>query len=214
MKCVSTWVCANKLSLNIEKSSFIIFHPIQKRIDISFQAILNDQILKCEYKTKYLGVVIDCHLNWRYHVSHISKKIKHNIGAISKIFHFVNLDILKGLYYALVYPYLTYCLITWGNTYHCTLNPLFIFHKKIVRLITFSDYHDHTNPLFIKLKIIKLYDLVHIFTAVFMYDYRYGILPKSFDTLFLDIKHGHDTRLASRSHIQFQKIELIMENLI
>ena len=129
IKCVSTWLCANKLSLNIEKSSFVIFHPIQKKIGDSFQVILNNEFLKREYKTKYLGVVIDCHLNWGDHVSHVSKKIKRNIGAISKVRHFVNLEILKSLYYALVYPYLTYCLITWGNTYHTTLNP-FYFTKK------------------------------------------------------------------------------------
>ena len=177
IKCVSTWLCANKLSLNIEKSSFVIFHPIQKKIGDSFQVILNNEFLKREYKTKYLGVVIDCLLNWRDHVSHVSKKIKRNIGAISKVRHFVNLKILKSLYYALVYPYLTYCLITWGNTYHTTLNP-------IVRLITFSDYNDHTNPLFLKLKIIKMYDLVHLVTAMFMYDFHYGILPTSSTSLW------------------------------
>jgi hypothetical protein len=71
--------------------------------------ILNNESLKREYKTKYVGVVID--------VSHISKKIKRNVGAIAKVRHFViNLEILKSLYYALVYPYLTYCLITWIPT--------------------------------------------------------------------------------------------------
>ena len=62
IKCVSTWLCANKLSLNIEKSSFVIFHPIQKKIGDSFKVIINNEFLKREYKTKYLGVVIDCHL--------------------------------------------------------------------------------------------------------------------------------------------------------
>ena len=143
-----------------------------------------------------------------YKISNInvSKKIKRNIGAISKVRHFVNLEILKSLYYALVYPYLTYCLITWGNTYHTTLNPLFILQKKIVRLITFSDYNDHTNPLFLKLKIIKMFDLVHLVTATFMYDFHYGILPTSFDTFFLNIKHSHDTRLASGSSYSIPKI--------
>jgi hypothetical protein len=53
IKCVSTWLCANKLSLNIEKSSFVIFHPIQKKIGDSFEGILNNESLKREYKTKY-----------------------------------------------------------------------------------------------------------------------------------------------------------------
>ena len=53
IKCVSTWLCANKLSLNIEKSSFVISHPIQKKIGDTFQGILNNESLKREYKTKY-----------------------------------------------------------------------------------------------------------------------------------------------------------------
>ena len=128
---VNTWLCANKLSLNINKSNFIIFHPIQKQIDDSFQLTLNGQLLKREYKTKYLGIVIDCHLNWKDHVSHISKKIKRNIRAISKIRHFVNLDILKSLYYALVYPYLTYCLIAWGNNLPFFIESNFYITEKV-----------------------------------------------------------------------------------
>ena len=78
IKLVNAWLCANKLSLNIEKTNFIIFHPTQKKIADNFQLILNNQSLKREYKIKYLGVFVDCHLNWRDHVSFISKKIKRN----------------------------------------------------------------------------------------------------------------------------------------
>lgn len=53
--------------------------------------ILNEQFLNRGYKTIYLP------LNWRDHVSQISKIIKRNIGAISKIRHFVNLDIFKSV---------------------------------------------------------------------------------------------------------------------
>ena len=31
LKNVSLWLCSNKLSLNIEKSNFVIFHPLQKK---------------------------------------------------------------------------------------------------------------------------------------------------------------------------------------
>lgn len=123
--------------------------------------------MKRERKIKYLEVVIYYHLNWKDHISYISKKIKRSIGAIFKVRHFVELDILKSLYYALVYPYLTYCLVVWGNTYPSSLNPLFILQKKIVRLSTFSHHQDHTNQLFINLRIVKLRDLDFLLSAVF-----------------------------------------------
>ncbi len=39
---IHTWLCANKLSININKSNFILFHPVQKRIihDIKLQIIM------------------------------------------------------------------------------------------------------------------------------------------------------------------------------
>ena len=68
---------------------------------------------------KYLGLIIDCHLNCKMH--EVSKKISRGIGILSKIRHFVTNDILTLLYFLLVYPFLTYSLITCGNTYSTTL---------------------------------------------------------------------------------------------
>jgi hypothetical protein len=127
---VYQWLCANKLSLNVEKSNYIIFHPAQKRVNYQVKVSLNGQILKQEIYTTYLGVVIDCHLNWKAHISKVSKKIKRNIGAISRVRHFVGSNILINLYYSLVYPYLIYGLVAWGNTYSSSINPLYILQKK------------------------------------------------------------------------------------
>ena len=103
-----------------------------------------------------MGVVIDANLNFKAQVLEISKKVKRNIGAISKIRNFVTMDILINLCYSLIYPFLTYALVAWGNTYNTTVNPLaMILLKKIIRLITFSNYQDHSNPLFIQLRLLK-----------------------------------------------------------
>ena len=47
---------------------------------------------------------------------------------LSKLRHFVTNDILTQLYYSLVYPFLTYGLINWSNTYITTLKPIVILH--------------------------------------------------------------------------------------
>ena len=68
---VHNWLCANKLSLNIEKTNYIIVHPVQKKLNYEVKVILNGHLLKQEFSTIYLGVVIDSHLNWKAHVSYI-----------------------------------------------------------------------------------------------------------------------------------------------
>ncbi len=80
--------------------------PLNYNVQIS----LNEQQIKRE-KT-----IIDCHLNWKSHISETSKKIRRNIGIIFKLRSLVNTSILKNLYYSLIYPYLTYGIVAWGNT--------------------------------------------------------------------------------------------------
>ena len=75
-------------------------------------------------------LIIDGHLNWKKHAHEVSKKISRGIGILSKLRHFVTNDILTQLYYSLVYPFLTYGIIVWGNTYTTTLKPIVILQKR------------------------------------------------------------------------------------
>ena len=63
---------------------------------------LNGINLNQEFSVKYLGIIIDSNLSWKSQVSYIAKKIKRNIGILSKLRYYVNLDILAKLYYALI----------------------------------------------------------------------------------------------------------------
>jgi len=136
-------------SLNIEKSNFVIFHPPQKEIPFQLNLYLNNNILNQVTSVKYLGVFFDENLNWKHHVSFICGKIKRGLGMISKLRPFLPTKVLVSLYYSLIYPYLIYGVVAWGNTYDTTINPLFILQKRAVRLMTFSNFREHSNPLFI-----------------------------------------------------------------
>ena len=66
-----------------------------------------------------------------------SGEIKRNIGTLSKLRYYVNSDILVKLYYALIYPFLTYGLISQSNTSSSTTQPFFISQKRAIRVSTF-----------------------------------------------------------------------------
>ena len=84
--------------------------------------------------------------------------------------YYIDINVLSNLYYALIYPFLIYGIIAWGNTYSTTLQPLFILQKRAIRLMTFTSFHEHSSPIFRKLNIIKLDDLISYHIAVVMYD--------------------------------------------
>ena len=82
------WLTANKLSLNIKKSNFVIFHSYQKRPDYQVDLKIFDShsntLISLERKNyvKYLGMLIDSGLTWRYHISHVASKICKSIEIL------------------------------------------------------------------------------------------------------------------------------------
>jgi len=69
------------------------------------------------------------------------------------------------------------------------------------RIITFSKYDHHSNPLYMQLKLLKLNDLIYVNNVLFMFKYHHQLLPKAFDNYFRSVStiHQYNTRLASRS---------------
>src|SRR5688572_11698737 len=79
------WFKANKLSLNISKTNFIIFRSNNKIIPPSDNVLkIDDIIIPQVTSSKFLGVHIDQHLKWNRptHILEITKKISKNIGII------------------------------------------------------------------------------------------------------------------------------------
>ena len=68
------------------------------------------------------------------------------------------------MYYALVYPYLIYGNLFWGNAYKKRIQKL--IQKKIVRLITFSSHLNYTENIFQHLNILNLNKLIMIILPV------------------------------------------------
>ena len=55
---------------------------------------------------KYLGVIVDRHLMWKANILTISKKISRGIGIMYRLRPYVSLDVLKSLYYSLIYSHI------------------------------------------------------------------------------------------------------------
>ena len=127
---VSQWLYANKLSLNIEKTSFVVFHSPQRRIAHKLNLSISNTSIKSDNQVKYLVLIFDSNLNWKpyLHVHKLRKRVSRGIGVLSKVRYYVNrnINISHQLYYSIIYPFLAHGLSIWGNTYSSTLKPLII----------------------------------------------------------------------------------------
>ena len=98
---VSHWLSANKLSLHIKKTSFVVFHCPQKKILHQVNLQISNKQLKQDNQVKYLGLILDSNLNWKSHIHELGKKISRGIGMTqlkfdtwSIVIYFLNCVIL------------------------------------------------------------------------------------------------------------------------
>ena len=67
LKKLSFWLNINRLSLNIEKTNYMIFHPYNKPVKRNVTILINKKAISEKDSLKYLGVVIDSTLSWKQH---------------------------------------------------------------------------------------------------------------------------------------------------
>ena len=110
------WLCANKLSVNIKKTKYILFHNLHKNIEnIKLDLKLNNTSIERVNKFNFLGVTLDEHLNWKCHIENIALKISRSNGIFYKLKHSLPGYIMKTLYNSLILPHLTYGILLWGH---------------------------------------------------------------------------------------------------
>ena len=64
---------------------------------------------------KYLGVHIDSKLNWKSHVNAIARKLNRANNMLNKVRDFVNVNVLKSIYYASFESHINYSCIGCGQ---------------------------------------------------------------------------------------------------
>ena len=131
---VMKWLNANRLSLNIDKTNFMIFRPKGKN-EICPTININGSNIQEVDNAKFLGMIIDNKLNWLEHIRYISRKIVKGTGIIIKARKSFETETLLNFYNALIFPHISYCIHVWGNTASVHLNRLYVLQKKIIRII-------------------------------------------------------------------------------
>ena len=118
---IANWFSANKLAFNVNKCKYIIFHnkgkkiPLEdKKIIFNFNEIGKDDItenivpldrihsdanLAEKNCFKYLGILLDENLSFRYHVDYICKKLSKSLFCLRRA-----KPLLKKKHYILMYP--------------------------------------------------------------------------------------------------------------
>ena len=178
------WINANKLSLNVSKTKYMIFHTQGKSVASNLTVNINDKTIDKVNHIKFLGVEIDSKLNWSEHIKVVKKKISKGIGIISKARKVLNVSTLLTLYNCFINPYLTYGIEVWGKAADCHINSLVVLQKRAIRIITSAEFRAHTEPLFKSLNILSLKKIYLFNLGMLMYKSENSLVPNIIRDMF------------------------------
>ncbi len=199
LKNISIWFKANKLSLNIKKTNYIIFKNRHSNRVYNDSHIYIDGIELAKVShTKFLGVIIDECLTWNDHTSYVTNIVSKYSGILFRLKKLISCKTLFSLYKTLVLPHLNYCNIIWGDLNNCNLNSVLVKQKRIIRLCTNSTWLAHTSPLFSQLSTLNIFDIHKSSVALFMYNFSINNLPPNFSNYF--VKNTAIHRYSTRSN--------------
>lgn len=165
---VHQWIKSNNLKLNVSKTNYILFqnrslNNVMPHIQLQGETLTQ---MNC---TKFLGVLIDEHLNWKFHIDEVCLKVSKICGIMYKIRYNLTQDALISVYYTLCYPHLTYCVSVWASTWPSFLHKVQIAQNKIVRSFLFLGKFDSVSAHITSLNMINFESMHKYFSLSLIY---------------------------------------------
>ena len=207
LRLLCNWLKANKISLNCSKTELIVFRHPNKQINYDLKIKINGKKLVPSKFVKYLGILIDPHLNWSYQIDSLCGKLSRATGMLSKIRHYVSDSTLRNIYFAIFSSLLNYGSQVWGQSYNKHISRIQRIQNKAIRIINFAKFRDSVTPLFYKSKILKFCDQIKLQNFSHVHDSLKGNLPLTLSDSFqvLTDIYSYNTRGASLFKIALPK---------
>ena len=191
---IQDWFNANKLPLNVEKSSYLLYHN-QKQLVSNFKIELNGVEIPRVNHAKLLGVWLDDKLSWDIHVNKLVNKLKCGVGMLRHSKNLLSIKAKKLLYFGQIHSNLSYSNCIWGMMLQKGLaQKLVKIQHNAVKLI---DPTSKVECLYQKHRILKFDDMVKVEQCKLGYKLCHGLLPTAMAS---NMSNGHQNEFLAKGH--------------
>ena len=174
----------------------MLFKPTHFYIKTSdLKVTMNSENIELVDQFKFLGMWIDRHLTWEYHLNCLENKISQYQYLLKSCINLVPKKTLLLLYYSYIYSNLLYDILLWGTMCSKKISKN---HDQIVNLISCGNMSPYED-----LNVLKLRDVVSLEMNKLMYNFKQKTLPSALYQTLNEISktHGYETRNANIPNI-------------
>lgn len=196
MKFVFQWLVANRLTLNLKKTKFMIFcnKRDEKTVKLlkKFKININNYCIGKVNNFKYLGVIMNNTLGWQDHIEYLCTKISKAAGAMYRLKNKAPTTVLKLIYNSLVDSHLRFGIMSWGSARSTALKALKTVQNRIIRMLCSNSLS--LDEAYKQLNVLPLEKLHQLELAKFIYYIQIRKTPKMFHNYVTPINHNYSTR--------------------
>ena len=198
------WCNANKLSINLMKTKYMLFQIRNKINNSDIPTItINNTIIERVNSFSFLGVKLSESLNWHEHATHVAKKLKQNLYLLNNIKDIIPKTKLIELYYAHIYSHIIYASHLWGPMLtNVQLNKIYQEQKRALRYIENKPYMTNYDILFKQNKLLKIKDIIELETLKFAYKINNNMMPKNINNFFENPENIHNYNTRNRRYLR------------
>lgn len=158
LECLTQYFDGNRLSLNLTKTKYMVFHSSRKLIPQHPDPCVNNVHVEKVSSFKYLGIHLDSCLSWDIHIKQILKKVSSLCGLMKRVRCFVHKEALLQFYYACIHSILQYLIIVWGHASKSKLKKVQVLQNRCIKVIfnlsplfsttsLYTDLHHNVIPI-------------------------------------------------------------------
>ena len=119
----------------------MLFHSQRKfRSDSNLLIHLGDKEIEQVQEFKYLGIILDPALNFKAHVSYLTKKVKQRTSLLWRIRNVVSTNLATKLYNTMINPLFTYCSFIYDGCGQGSARELEILQNNALRAVRKVNY--------------------------------------------------------------------------
>ena len=199
------WMVDNRLSLHVGKTECILIgtrHRLKEAGD--FRVSCDGLNVKEVERVRYLGVMLDRHLDGQVQALNVIKKVASRLAFLYRSVVFLDFDSRRTLCNALVQPCLDYCIVSWYLNLPASIKgKLDIVQRKMARFVVGVGPRAHIGLGTLKeLGWLTILDRVRYFALLHVFRVRKGCGPPYLRKGFVLVSeaHGHNTRASGNGY--------------
>ena len=208
---INKWYICNKLSLNINKSNYILFRKRNNKYNDEFNLKINNILLERKNNVFLLGMHLDEYMSWDTHFKHIKSKLNSSLYFLKQLKHTLSTKHLKMIYFALFQSYLQYGCLLWTNTKTTNINTILKLQVKALKCINHGK-----RTSFQEQQILNINALKSLALCQFMHRISNKNISNTISSLFTlnDTIHTHYTRQSNAPHIFKYKYKQTLDSFL